>query len=214
MVADAQSMDNCQLVVAGQSVQGRDMDVLKICGCDQPQRNIWITARQHPGETMAEWFAEGLIERLLDKDDALAATLLQQCAFYIVPNMNPDGSALGNLRTNADGVNLNRVWLEPDQKASPEVFHIRNLMQQTGCDLYFDIHGDEILPWNFIAGQEGLEADEKVLQQEKQICAWLQQANPDFQTEQGYVPAQFGADSLKLASNWVGHHFSIPAMTL
>ena len=29
-------------------------------------------ARQHPGETMAEWFVEGLLERLLDNADPVA----------------------------------------------------------------------------------------------------------------------------------------------
>ena len=32
---------------------------------------------------------------------------------YIVPNMNPDGSRRGHLRTNAAGSNLNREWKNP-----------------------------------------------------------------------------------------------------
>lgn len=37
---------------------------------------IWVTARQHPGETMASWFAEGLLERLTDPHDPVARSLL------------------------------------------------------------------------------------------------------------------------------------------
>ena len=29
------------------------------------RKSIWVIARQHPGETMAEWFVEGMLERLL-----------------------------------------------------------------------------------------------------------------------------------------------------
>ena len=44
---------------------------------------------------MAEWFAEGLLERLVCEEDALAAQLRQSCTFHVVPNMNPDGSVRG-----------------------------------------------------------------------------------------------------------------------
>ncbi|MCD0229135.1 carboxypeptidase family protein, partial [Enterobacter hormaechei subsp. steigerwaltii] len=117
---------------------------------------IWITARQHPGETMAEWFVEGLLGRLLDPQDPTARTLLDRATFYIVPNMNPDGSALGNLRTNAAGANLNREWENPTVEKSPEVFFVREKMLETGVDLFLDIHGDEGLPFVFVAGTEGV----------------------------------------------------------
>ena len=38
-----------------------------------------------------------------------------------IPNMNPDGSYRGHLRTNASGANLNREWKEPTLEKSPEV---------------------------------------------------------------------------------------------
>ena len=62
---------------------------------------------------MAEWLVEGLLYSLLDSDNAIAKLLLEKANFYIVPNMNPDGSVRGHLRTNAVGTNLNREWLSP-----------------------------------------------------------------------------------------------------
>jgi hypothetical protein len=47
---------------------------------------------------MAEWFAEGLLERLTAEGaaaaggDAEVATLLRSAVLFIVPNMCPDGS--------------------------------------------------------------------------------------------------------------------------
>lgn len=55
------------------------------------KRVIWVIARQHPGESMAEWFAEGLLERLTDPHDATSRALLDKAVFYVVPNMNPGG---------------------------------------------------------------------------------------------------------------------------
>ncbi len=78
----------------------------------KPKKNVWIIARQHPGETMAEWFVEGLIKRLAGwgdwAGDPVARLIFDHAVFHIVPNMNPYGSVLGNLRTNAAGANLSR----------------------------------------------------------------------------------------------------------
>lgn len=63
----------------------------------------------------------GFLERLLDKHSALARLALQKAVFYVVPNMNPDGSWRGHLRTNAVGANLNREWAKPSLERSPEV---------------------------------------------------------------------------------------------
>jgi murein tripeptide amidase MpaA len=70
---------------------------------------------------MAEWAAEGLLRRLIDEHDATSRALLRQAVFYVVPNMCPDGSARGHLRTNAAGANLNREWAQPAADRSPEV---------------------------------------------------------------------------------------------
>lgn len=47
-----------------------------------------------------------------------------------VPNMNPDGSWRGHLRTNAAGANLNREWAAPSAQRSPEVLLVRTKMDQ------------------------------------------------------------------------------------
>ena len=47
-----------------------------------------------------------------------------------VPNMNPDGTWRGHLRTNAAGANLNREWDSPTPEHSPEVFYVRNKMDE------------------------------------------------------------------------------------
>ncbi|MEM7284661.1 MAG: M14-type cytosolic carboxypeptidase, partial [Pseudomonadota bacterium] len=86
------------------------------------KRSCWIIARQHPGETMAEWWVEGFLERMTDPEDAVARSLLEHAVFYVVPNMNPDGGVRGHLRVNAKGVNLNRAWEDPDEAESPEVY--------------------------------------------------------------------------------------------
>ncbi len=198
----------------GSTLDGRDLNLLTI-GDPAARRKMWIIARQHPGETMAEWFVEGLIDALLDDANPLARRLLQRAVFHIMPNMNPDGAVRGNLRTNAAGANLNREWMAPSLEASPEVFLVRQRIHDTGCDFFLDVHGDETLPYVFVAGSEMLEdfSERQALEQQLFIDAF-QRASPDFQTRHGYASGKYRADLLKLASKYIGHRFKCPSLTL
>ncbi|WEF33462.1 M14 family metallopeptidase [Pseudoduganella chitinolytica] len=198
----------------GSSVDGRDMNLVTI-GDPQAEKKIWFIARQHPGESMAEWFVEGLIDALLDDANPIARKLLQRCVFHIVPNMNPDGSVRGNLRTNAAGANLNREWMTPSVERSPEVLCVKEKIHATGVDMFFDIHGDEALPYNFVAGNEMLEkfTPEQAAAQ-KAFIERYKNASPDFQDKVGYPISKYKEDMLTLASKYVGHHFGCLALTL
>jgi murein tripeptide amidase MpaA len=220
-----QQMPHATLTEIGQTVQGRPMSLVSLGLTEQierpvkPKKNVWIIARQHPGETMAEWFVEGLIKRLAGwgdwAGDPVARLIFDYAVFHIVPNMNPDGSALGNLRTNAAGANLNREWMEPDAARSPEVLAVRNAIHALGCDLFFDIHGDEALPYVFVAGSEMLPGfTEKQAQEQKAFIECFKQASPDFQDVYGYEASKYQTDALKLASKYVGNEFGCLSLTL
>ena len=196
----------------GGSLQGRDLDVVRV---GSGPKQVWIQARQHPGEAMTEWFMEGLIERLLNVADPVSRELHQLATFHLVPNINPDGSFLGNLRCNAAGVNLNREWLNPSMAHSPEVCAMQAAMRETGVDLFLDIHGDETLPYVFIDGSQmvpGYGDRNKALQ--AAFLKNLKLASPDFQTEFGYSEDRFDNELLTLASKWVGYTFGCVSMTL
>jgi murein tripeptide amidase MpaA len=199
----------------GASVEGRDMDLVTLGAGDGAARKIWIIARQHPGETMAEWFVEGMIERLIDRADPVSRRLLERAVFHVVPNMNPDGSVLGNLRANAAGVNLNREWMSPSMETCPEVALVRSRMQRTGVDAFLDVHGDEGLPYVFVAGGEmlpGFTPEQARIQGE--FIANFKRASPEFQDAHGYGAGKFNEQALRLASKWVGHTFGCLSLTL
>ncbi len=199
----------------GQTLDGRAMQVLRISETPEPDHIVWMIARQHPGETMAEWFVEGFLDNLLDEDNPLATKLLQTTAFYVVPNMNPDGSVRGNLRTNAAGANLNREWLTPSTESSPEVFLVRNKMLETGGQIFLDIHGDEALPYNFVAGSEGTpNFSDKMSAQQEVFKAAFKAVSPDFQTKYGYPISKPGEADLRIATNWLGNEFKTLSFTL
>lgn len=204
----------------GLTCQGRDMALLRVNDAASvtplaEKKKVWVIARQHPGESMAEWFVEGLLERLLDGSDSVARRLLQHCVFYVVPNMNPDGAVLGNLRTNALGVNLNREWMDATPERSPEVFLVRQRMLATGVDRCLDVHGDEGLPYNFVVGSEGTAVYSPRTAELEGLfkAAWLA-ASPDFQDEVHYGVCAPGAANPTLATNWIAQRFACLAFTI
>ena len=215
LIATAQSTFECRHKLLGQTLDGRDMSLLIIGEDDASKLKVWITARQHPGETMAQWCAEGIISRLLDEHDGIARALLEKAVFYIVPNMNPDGSARGHLRTNAVGTNLNREWQSPSMDKGPEVFLVLQEMQNVGVDLYLDLHGDEALPYNFVAGCEGNPSyDERIESLENTFVQTLLATTPEFQTEYGYPKDAPGEANMTVASNAVSEKFNCMALTV
>lgn len=214
LIAQSQAFPDCRAEVLGETVDGEEMDLLTI-GDPAAALKLWVIARQHPGETQAEWWMEGFLVRLLDPADAVAREILKRAVFHVVPNMNPDGSRRGHLRTNAAGVNLNRAWAEPDPKTSPEVYLTDRRMRETGVDFFLDVHGDEGLPYVFIAGADGIPGvTEKQISLRERFEAALRQANPDFQSEKGYPKAQPGKANLTIASSHVASTHGCLAMTL
>ena len=212
LIADAASSEGVDYARLGTTIDGQPIDCLEL---GEGDTQVWLYARQHPGETQAEWWMEGAIECLIDAADPVARALRAKCRIHIVPNCNPDGSRRGHLRTNAVGTNLNREWAEPTSERSPEVLAIRNRMDQTGVDFAIDVHADEAIPAVFIAGFEGIPSwKEEQGEGYYRYQRILDRRTPDFQTKLGYPKARPGTANLTMSTNAVAERFGCLAMTL
>lgn len=215
LLHSAQTHPACKLETLGVTNDNNDISLLTIGEPSPEKKNIWIIGRQHPGETMAEWFIEGFLQRLLDETDTVGRALLDKVVIRAVPNMNPDGSIRGHLRTNGLGVNLNREWQTPSMERSPEVYLVRERMLETGVDMFLDIHGDEAIPYNFVAGSEGIPSYDARLQGlEEHFKQALFTITPEFQDEVGYDKDEPGKANLTVGSNWVGEQFKCLSYTV
>ncbi|MBT2135662.1 carboxypeptidase family protein [Croceibacterium sp. LX-88] len=212
LIAEAAASEGVAYRCLGHSLDGRPIDCLEMGEGSIP---VWLIARQHPGESMAEWWMEGALEALCDPADPVARLLRQKCRLHVVPNCNPDGSIRGHLRTNAAGVNLNREWHEPSAERSPEVLALRNAMDETGVRFVMDVHGDEAIPANFLAGFEGIPSwSDELGAQYQRYRSILERRSPDFQTAKGYPIAGAGKANLSMSTNQLAERFGACAMTL
>ena len=97
--------------VTGKTVLNKNNYVLEL-EADSIVNTIVLIARQHPpeipGGTVA--FKAFFEELMLDKDEA--NTFRKNNNIYVFPLLNPDGADMGNWRHNANGVDLNRDWVD------------------------------------------------------------------------------------------------------
>ena len=226
LINKCRAIEGATVETLGQSLDGRDIECVSV---GSGERICWIIHRQHPGETMAEYFAEGLLTRLLglktngEVDDQVKR-ILDMYTFYIVPCMCPDGGVRGHLRTNACGANLNREWATkgeydaPTLARSPEVYAVLNKMDETSVDAFLDIHGDEELPFNFISGAEKVPTWGKRLESlHGAFVAAYMRSNSDMQQKVGYPPPESEEDAAKylnVATNQIATRFDCLSMTL
>ena len=212
LVSGAALCDGVSHRVLGHSIEGQPIDCLEL---GEGEKQVWLYARQHPGESMAEWWMEGALDLLTDPADPVGRKLRALCRFHVVPNCNPDGSCRGHLRTNAVGINLNREWATPSAEKSPEVLCIRDAMDETGVDFAIDVHGDEAIPAVFLAGFHGIPNPREGQQDGyDRYSAILNRRTPDFQTRLGYPTAGAGKANLTMSTNQLAERFGAVAMTL
>lgn len=214
LIERATRLPGVELLATGRSVEGRDIPLLRAGNGAEGKRKVWIIAQQHPGEHMAEWFMEGVIDRL-EHHDAGIGKLLDAADLYLIPNMNPDGAFRGHLRTNAKGHDLNRAWQSASVEQTPEVLFAQQQMKLHGVDLFLDAHGDEEIPHVFTAACEGNPGyTPRIAALEERFRQTLCRLTKDFQQVYGYPRSAPGQANMTLACNAVGQAHDCLSLTL
>ena len=117
---------------------------------------IVITARVHAGEVTGSFKVEGIIKYLTGKSNEVCH-LREIFVFKIIPMLNPDGVICGNSRCSLTGSDLNRRWDEPNEILHPQIYFLKNLMDQIKSEnkeilVFCDLHGHSRKNGSFIYG--------------------------------------------------------------
>ena len=133
------------------SLSGVDVPFLNITDFNDTtipinERNIIIcTGRVHPGESNGSWMIhvniyfifilfiwikKGFLE-FLCSSHADAKNLRRTFIFKIVPMLNPDGVIIGNHRTGVCGNDLNRQYINPDERLHPTIYALKQVFDET-----------------------------------------------------------------------------------
>ncbi len=156
--------DKCQLETWGTLPSGRKIVALRLAAGTQTEARpqVLCTAAMHGDETAGYWLLLRLAEQLLEHNDG---HLLDELTIFINPLANPDGAYTDNNNTlagarrgNANGVDLNRNYPDPDdgphpdnRSYQPETKIFRQVARKYGFDLAINLHGGaEVFnyPWD------------------------------------------------------------------
>jgi len=155
-LADLDRSPHARVEVIGRTVQGRDLPLVTVTNFKMPdagKKLIWLQARQHAWETGTSFVAEGAM-RFVVSEDPRAQALRDRVVFVFTPMLDPDGCALGGVRFNRNGYDVNRHWDEVDLRDKeklrkmPEIWYVKKAilarMRQTPrIDLMLNMHNTE-----------------------------------------------------------------------
>ena len=131
----------------GRTAGGRSLEIVRIGDPALAPYSVFVRARAHPWESGSSWVAQGLIQRLLERDSEVAR-FLRAYTLYIMPMANKDGVALGRTRFNLHGKDLNRNWDKPaDPQLVPENAALEGWLEsmiaaRRGPHLAIELHND------------------------------------------------------------------------
>ena len=178
MAAQAKRPDIIKVFSIGKSVRGRDLWVVKISdnvNADETEPEFKYISSMHGDEITGRELTTFLIEEIAAKygSDQELTELVNNTEIFIMPSMNPDGSAMKQ-RGNANGIDLNRNF--PDiisdtngasmAKRQIENQAVMNFQASRHFALSANFHGGTIVanyPWDSKYDRHPLDAFVKEL---------------------------------------------------
>jgi hypothetical protein len=146
---------HARVEVIGRTALGRELHTVTVTNFAQPdagKKIVSLMARQHAWESGTSFVMEAALQFVVS-DEPRARELRDKTVFVFYPMVDPDGCALGKVRFNAHGYDVNRHWDEVDlrDKAAlqkmPEIWYVKKsiaaLHARTPIDLLINLHNNE-----------------------------------------------------------------------
>ncbi|MEN9575033.1 MAG: hypothetical protein RL514_2888 [Verrucomicrobiota bacterium] len=144
-----------RIEVIGKTALGRDLHLVTVTNFERPdaaKKVVWLQARQHAWEAGTSHVMEGAL-RFVTAEEPAARALRDQVVFKFTPMLDPDGVALGKVRFNAHGWDVNRHWDKVDLRdprwlrLMPEIWYVKKAILAAHAsqpiDLLVNLHNTE-----------------------------------------------------------------------
>jgi murein tripeptide amidase MpaA len=136
--------------VIGRTARGREMPLFTVSADPNAyagKKVAWLMCRQHAWEAPTSFVCEGALRFLVSESPA-ARRVRGDVLFRVIPMADPDGVALGAVRFNVNGYDLNRNWDLVDPAKMPEIAAQRKAVLDwvdagRPFDFFIALHNDE-----------------------------------------------------------------------
>ena len=192
-------------VVAGKTVLNNNNYSIELVN-KNIKNSIVLIARQHPPEIPGGTIGFKSFFETLMSGNKTAKQFREKFNIYTFPLLNPDGADLGNWRHNANGVDLNRDWVDFTQ---PETKMVKQYVEdkvKNGKKIQFalDFHTSYSGPYLLVLDSINTSKTKKI------IPSWIQgiENNSDFKVE-----ARRRSQELPYCYNYFINTFNCEAVT-
>jgi len=204
----------------GKSAQGRAINELFISENDDTKDYVVFIGRQHPPEVTGFFALKAFVETLAGDSDE-AKKFRKKYNTLVIPLVNPDGIDNGHWRHNINGVDLNRDWVEFNQREPRTVRNTINQVVELGGHLKFFIDFHSTLYDVFYTQILESTINEDQTEEEKNtaeenynlISNWLsnlQTRLPDYYVN---IIDTLSQQSSPTSDRWIQRTFNAPALT-
>ena len=201
----------------GRTVQDRPLSIVTLGEEEEGRARIWVVARQHPGETPAHWFAEGMLARLVDPERRARPRAARARRLPRRPVREPrrrrrrkPAHERGGHRSQPRLARAASAGDEPEDPRHPRA-HARHAASTRSSTCTPTSATRTSSPPATRATRATTSASRP---SRSSSSGSLEELDGDFQREYGYERDAPGEGNLSTAGNWVGEQFGCLALTL
>jgi hypothetical protein len=204
----------------GTTAGGRPLNELFISENKDTKDFIVFIGRQHPPEVTGFFALKTFIETVVANSE-IAKEFRKKYLALIIPLVNPDGVDKGHWRYNIKGVDLNRDWVEFNQREPRIVTNTIKQVVEQGYNLKFfiDFHSTQMDVFYTLSLESTITDDQS--EEEKRIAKenhtlisnWLsriQSKLPDYYVN---IIDTLSQSTSPTSDRWVQRTFNAPALT-
>jgi cytosolic carboxypeptidase protein 6 len=207
--------------VIGYSSLNKLINRLKFNSAVSSKNYVIVIGRLHPPEVTGSFALMSFVETISGESE-LAMKFREKFNLIVIPNVNPDGVDNGHWRHNANGVDINRDWVEFNQ---PEPRAVKNeiekiINEEKGkINFFIDFHSTtedifynmsvETLKTANLPGEDFLKQKEGI----ELINLWLNNLQTSLPEYHVNMIDTLSKPTSPTSDRWIQREYNIPAMT-
>ena len=195
----------------GNSALGKPLVKIEISETENPKGLVYIIGRQHPPEVTGAFALKHFVEAIAG-DSKLAEEFRKKFKTIVIPLVNPDGVDMGHWRHNGKGVDLNRDWVNFNQRETKIVKEsLLKIKEEDNVPVLFciDFHSTQKDVF-YVTSKDLTKEDDEIYNQTMIWFEKIREKNPDYFVN---IDTSLNNPNSSTSDSWMYNTFNCPALT-